>query len=190
VRALPGPVVPHAFRVAIARLLGDARDLDRRHYDVMRQIATARTGATFELPRGLRVTVEPDHIIVSIGPMPSLAIPPGTQHPIPWAGEIGAWHIEIRRSSGDAPPATGAIVRLPPDAVLRARRPGDVVLTRAGHKKLKDAYIDRKVPRRHRDSAPVIAAGSHVLWTPHTEDLPACAGDPFVVTQSDPQFPS
>ena len=33
-----------------------------------------------------------------------------------------------------------------------------------GRKKLKDYLIDEKVPRAMRDSIPLIAQGSHVLW--------------------------
>jgi hypothetical protein len=35
-----------------------------------------------------------------------------------------------------------------------------------GTKKVQDDYVDRKIPRRLRDAAPVIAVGGDVLWTP------------------------
>jgi tRNA(Ile)-lysidine synthetase-like protein len=40
------------------------------------------------------------------------------------------------------------------------------VRTRAGGKKLGDWYTDRKIPVRERETAPVIAYGREVLWTP------------------------
>ena len=53
-----------------------------------------------------------------------------------------------------------------PCLVLRTRRPGDYLYVNASHgrKKLKDYLIDEKVPRAMRDSIPLIAQGSHVLW--------------------------
>ena len=50
-------------------------------------------------------------------------------------------------------------MRLPAGAVVRGRRPGDRLQPAGmrGHKKLQDYYVDRKVPRRERDAAPVIA---------------------------------
>jgi hypothetical protein len=42
-----------------------------------------------------------------------------------------------------------------------------------GHKKLQDYYTDRKVPRRERDAAPVIAAGRDIFWTSYGAAEPA-----------------
>ena len=47
--------------------VGDARDVERRHYAVLARAAAAATGSTFELPRGVVVTVDPDAVVVSIG---------------------------------------------------------------------------------------------------------------------------
>jgi len=52
---------------------------------------------------------------------------------------------------------------------------------RAGHKKLQDFYVDRKVPRRERDAAPVIAVGRDVLWTPFGACAEADVGDAYGV---------
>jgi tRNA(Ile)-lysidine synthase len=53
-----------------------------------------------------------------------------------------------------------------PDLVLRSRRPGDRVRTRAGTRKLQDVLVDAGVPRLIRDLVPVVARGDHVLWIP------------------------
>ena len=49
---------------------------------------------------------------------------------------------------------------------LRTRKPGDyiVVNEQGGTKKLKDYFIDEKIPREQRDRVPLLAEGSHVLW--------------------------
>lgn len=195
-RAVPATIAPYAWRAGVEQLLGDARDFDRRHYAVMSTAAGARTGASFELPRGLRLTVDAREIVLSIGAPPSAAIDPSVEHLVPFVGTIGGWWISVLPGvpNVDAPPgrsdayeltfarvlshdiaATSASARqscqridLPPGAVVRGRRHGDRLQPPGmrGHKKLQDYYTDRKIPRRDRDAAPVIALGRDVLWTP------------------------
>ena len=50
--------------------------------------------------------------------------------------------------------------------VLRYRQPGDWLTVRAdgGRKKLKDYLIDSRIPRRQRDTIPLLASGPEVFW--------------------------
>ena len=50
--------------------------------------------------------------------------------------------------------------------VVRTRKAGDylVVNSSGGRKKLKDYLIDQKIPRRERDSIPLLASGSEIYW--------------------------
>ena len=49
---------------------------------------------------------------------------------------------------------------------LRTRKPGDYfALDRQGHRqKLKDYWMNEKVPREKRDRMILLADGSHILW--------------------------
>jgi tRNA(Ile)-lysidine synthase len=159
-------VAPYVWRLVIERLLGDAREFERRHYDIMRGAPVASTGAVFELPRGVRVLVDAATLTVSRRAIVSAAIPAGFEAGLPFYGAVGAWRIGVA-PMGDAVGGASAVV-LPSGAVVRGRRPGDRMqpLGMRGHKKLQDYYVDRKIARRHRDAAPVIACGGDVLWTP------------------------
>jgi tRNA(Ile)-lysidine synthase len=53
--------------------------------------------------------------------------------------------------------------RLP---VFRRRRPGDWLQMPYGRKKLKDMFIEKRVPRDLRDLLPVLAFDAQVLWVP------------------------
>ena len=54
--------------------------------------------------------------------------------------------------------------KIPPDAVIRFRRDGDVFTPyKGGTKKLKEYFIDEKVPKRFRSQIPLICAGNKVL---------------------------
>ena len=46
----------------------------------------------------------------------------------------------------------------------RTRKIGDFIALKNGRKKIKDLFIDEKVPRAERDTFPLIAIGEEVLW--------------------------
>ena len=52
---------------------------------------------------------------------------------------------------------------------IRTRRDGDYIVMPEGRKKLQDFFVDCKVPKIHRDSIPVLALGSTVLWVMPSE---------------------
>jgi len=177
--ALPRDVLPHAFRLALMRLLGDARDIERRHYALLTHALDAATGSRFELPRRVVVTVDASEILLSVGPPRVRGIAPDFERRLPFAGTVGAWDLAIQpkvRANGHA------AIALPAGTVVRGRRPGDRLRPRGlgGTKKLHDYYIDRKLPRRLRDATPVIARGRDVLWTP-LGPCEAELGEPYVV---------
>jgi tRNA(Ile)-lysidine synthetase-like protein len=135
----------------------------------------------FELPHGVRLTVDAGAVVMSRAAIDDGAIATGAGWGIPFDGEAGAWRVVVAPAVGAAV-ADRALV-LPDGAVVRGRRAGDRLQPRGmrGHKKLQDYYVDRKVPRRERDAAPVIAWGSDVLWTPFGAAERASAGDPFYI---------
>lgn len=47
---------------------------------------------------------------------------------------------------------------------VRSRRPGDRLRLHQGSKKLKDLFIDEKIPREERDKVPLVASGQQILW--------------------------
>lgn len=172
-RALDAGLRTYAMRLAAVRLLGDARDLSRMHLETMAAAATARTGATFEFPRRLVLTVDARALVLTSGPPGCRTVDGCFEARLPFVGEIGEWRVSVVPAA-PADGGDGLAVPLPPDAVVRARRPGDRIAMRAGTKKLKDWYIDAGIPRRLRDAAPIVARGADVLWTPWT---PATSGD-------------
>ena len=164
-RELTAELAPYAYRQALAALIGDAREFDRRHYAIMARAADGTTGSTLRLPRGVVLTVDPDAVVLSIGELSVSPVGAGVERPLPYNGELGAWTVAIVEADGAG---VGSAIVAPEGAVVRSRRPGDRIRPRGmlGHKKLQDYYVDRKVPRRERDAAPVVACGPEVLWTP------------------------
>lgn len=156
---------PFAVRLALVRLLGDARDFERRHYALLAGSAAVATGATFMLPRGVVATFDADALLLSVGAPAVPTIAPDVALPLPWSGPIGGWEIEVRRVAGTVS-VGGTVFSAPADAVVRGRRPGDRIRLRGHSRKLQDDFVDRKLPRRLRECVPVIASGADVWWTP------------------------
>jgi tRNA(Ile)-lysidine synthase len=50
--------------------------------------------------------------------------------------------------------------------VVRTRRSGDYIQVNrfGGHKKLKDYFIDQKIPKEERDQQLLVTDGSHIMW--------------------------
>jgi tRNA(Ile)-lysidine synthase len=174
-RAAPPAVAAAAFRSAVTALLGDVRDFDRRHYTSLQRAAAARTGALFELPRGLVVHVDATTVVVSRGDAQATRVPAGFAASLPFEGDVGAWHLSVNQ----AQPAEGLM--LPDRCVVRGRRPGDRMRLPGGTRKLQDVLVDRKVPRRLRDAMPVIAVDGEVLWTPVGVSVTDSSGAPYSI---------
>lgn len=56
--------------------------------------------------------------------------------------------------------------RLSRPLTIRNRRPGDVLKMSYGRKKLKDFFIDKKIPAARRDRIPIVLSGSEIIWIP------------------------
>ncbi len=52
--------------------------------------------------------------------------------------------------------------------IIRTRKPGDSFLPIGlnGRKKVKDIFIDAKVPEKHRDIVPIFVSGDEICWIP------------------------
>ncbi len=74
----------------------------------------------------------------------------------------------IGRVGADLDPRTAVVdAALVSDLAVRFREPGDTFrpLGLAGHKKLQDFFVDRKVPRAERDRTPLVVDGANrVVW--------------------------
>lgn len=63
--------------------------------------------------------------------------------------------------------------------MLRTRQPGDRVYWHGRRTTLKRLLLERRIPAEERDSLPVLAAGSRVLWFPGAA-LEGRAGDRWI----------
>jgi len=169
------------IRSVIRNLTGSLKGIESVHIEKVLQLCeNGRTGAEIHLPCGLKALKSYNHLIIGtvvsdvmVQPFCSeLNIPGVTSVP-----EIGAG-IEAfieKKSAGIEQYGNmryNSLVQyfdydnLKMGINIRNRRDGDVFkpYKSNGTKKLKEYFIDNKIPRHKRDSIPLIAQGNEIVW--------------------------
>jgi len=169
------------IRSAIRNLTGNLKGVESVHIEKVLQLwEGGRTGAQVHLPGGLKALKSYNHLIigtdidgVAIGPFcREINIPGVTLVP-----EIGAGvkaFIE-KKSSGIEQYGNmryNSLVQhfdydiLKMGINIRNRKDGDVFkpYKSNGTRKLKEYFIDNKIPRHKRDNIPLIALGNEIVW--------------------------
>ncbi|HHY42159.1 MAG TPA: tRNA lysidine(34) synthetase TilS [Thermoanaerobacterales bacterium] len=162
-------------RAAVEKLSGDVKDFEIRHAELLVDfIEKSPTGSRIDLPKNLQGIKEYDTIILSKA---SHDEGPEYHYVLKVPGEISIKEIGINVKAYIKPKeeikitADANIARLDFDKVdssliIRNRFPGDRFkpLGGKGFKKLKDFFIDEKVPRRKRNLVPIIEAKGNIVW--------------------------
>jgi tRNA(Ile)-lysidine synthase len=173
---LPEGLRSHALRLAVRRLLGDLRDLGRKHVEALLAGLQAGAGHHLDLPRGLRFDVGYEEATLSLEPVepPLPGAPPAEASlAVPGVSSWGPWLVEaeLLGSAAGRPPADPWQAWLDADVtggdlVLRSRHPGDRFrpLGLAGEKKLQDFFVDARVPRPERDAVPLVCGKPGIVW--------------------------
>ena len=165
---LPRPILSRCIRAALNEI-GALTDAERGHIDSIIRLLSARTGARIEIP-GADVWTSYElicfgHYIKQTGEW---------EQPLCLNGETdteaGTYRVAkcaVTDRPRDRYSACIDADKLPADTLIRQRRAGDRFhrINAPGSKKLKDAYIDAKLPREKRDLA-LIASGRDVLFAP------------------------
>lgn len=141
----PGPVFSRAARLLLARAAEGDWDCSAAHIEALLSLSRSeKPSGEVHLPHSLVARREYGRLIFTYdGPPASLApfSPTEGENPVPGT----PWVLKL-----DGPPWPGLTVR--------PRRPGDVItLPGRPPKKLKELFIDEKLPRRYRDNLPLCA---------------------------------
>ena len=174
--AMPLALRRRVVRLAIARVRGHLRGLDKRHVDAVLHLLPSRCGnARFPLPQGVWVGVDGPNLVFEVhGPAAEVeeALREGAL-PSPGDFELGAFRLTARLAApGDSLPKPGAGVALLDADLLkgpllvRSRRPGDRFHPQGapGTRRLKEFLIDRKVPVDERGRIPLVLSGERIAW--------------------------
>lgn len=170
-----------AVRKAVAMVKGDLKGLESKHVEsVLRLVADSRTGAGIDLPGGVTAVRYYDTLKISRRavdePAGSFSVPvliPGRTTVEAIGGSLEAsfekktFHVEeYTRIRYNSFVQFFDFDGLKAGITVRNRLKGDVFkpLKSNGTKKLKEYFIDCKIPRDLRDKVPLVAVGNEIVW--------------------------
>jgi tRNA(Ile)-lysidine synthase len=172
-------VLWRVLRMAVEHLLGDANNLELVHIEKLYALLEkGETGKRINLPRGIVAGVEYGRFFVARQPHPAggieetyrLAVPGSISiHEAGGVIEAKVFSMEDykrERNTADDRRAFLDLAKTGRNLVVTGRKKGDRFnpLGMAGTKKLKDFFIDQKVPRNKRDLVPIVRSGRDIIW--------------------------
>jgi tRNA(Ile)-lysidine synthase len=161
------------IREAWARLLPAEPMLSWQHVlDIMEKVVNGASGAVIDLPRSSVAEREYDDIIIrrtepEADEMPPAALQVPGEVRLPWGPVIEASFVDASEVSFSGDPTieyARADLALPLE--VRTPKPGDRFrpLGSPYQRKLKDLFIDIKLPRRQRRKVPLVLEEGRVVW--------------------------
>lgn len=165
------------FRMAIAKKQGNLKGITFFHVERLLELAmSGSVGSIIELPGDIiarkgygTVALEapsPEPLPTGIGPPGSELVVPGITE-VPALGlTITAKLLAVRPEPGVADTAIFDWRELTPPLYVRTRQEGDRFWPSAapGSKKLKEYFIDAKIPRQIRDRLPIFCDSRGIIW--------------------------
>lgn len=161
------------IRRAVLFVRGTLHGIEEKHISAVAELFhSGRTGASIDLPGGIIALVTYDDLSIERSRskaevLPEVELHPGSNEIPEWGLIVALEHIE--NMEAHARGSFSAIIdrnKLEGQLVLRQRKEGDrfspVGLN--GSKKLKDHFIDKKIPRAERDLVPIIADSKGIVW--------------------------
>lgn len=168
------------IRHIIENMTGQLKDLEAKHIDAVLALSGRQVGKLVQLPCGIVAEREYDYILLrhkNIQSRENSLVKPVTVK-IPGITRIDdrklVFVTELFDYKKDMQiPKNSCIKWFDYDKIknaveIRSRRKGDYLCINSagGTKKLKDYFIDVKIPNGLRDSQLLVTDGSHVIWIP------------------------
>lgn len=171
----PKAVSRRIIRLAIGKLAKSMADISFAHIEeVLNMALYSSTGSTLDLPGTLKAKIDYEALVI-FDAKENFDIPP-FQYPISIPGKlyIKELELEIVCQQVEKPDVLNKGIwciyvdkdKIQGSLAVRNRRDGDRFqpLGMNGSKKLKDYFIDRKVPRSERDAIPLVVDGNNIIW--------------------------
>ena len=146
--------------------IGVGEDIERKHIDAIKELARkSENGKKISLPLNISAHKEYEYLTLTNKKKEEIKLCEEFK-----SGEIiipTVGKISIKRVKDFIPKPNVLYVdykKVPRDAIWRFRQNGDIFEKfGGGQKKLKDFFIDKKIPQRERGLIPVLASGNEVL---------------------------
>lgn len=162
---------------ALDRLIPGRKDIESKHLEDILALGERQVGKEIHLPYGIRVIQEYDAIrFTNTKEYPKNSKIQGIEIVLPGKTHLHEHNLVISTKIIEYEntmvlPKNSCIKWFDYDKIvhvlmIRNRLEGDflVINSHGGSKKLKDYFIDHKIPRDKRDHILLIADGSHIMW--------------------------
>ena len=158
-----------------------AKDISRRHMISVQELFEQEVGKCVNLPYSMVATKSYDGVIIRKHKMSGEAEKAKSRNEVLVSGE-GVFELEIGNNIISLTVEKGAYCDeifneyvctkwidcdiMDCNLLLRTRRDGDYIIIddKGSRKKLKDFFIDKKVPREERDHICLLARGNEIIW--------------------------
>lgn len=159
------------------------QDFSQVQIEALQELLQKETGKSRDFLGGVHVENRYDALVFSQGKKQAegfcAALFPGKETVVAEAGiAVSLWvtekNVEI---SEDIYTKIFDYDKIESGIFCRTRKKGDFIRLQNGRKKVKDLFIDQKLPREVRARFPLIAAGAEVLWAPGLRVSAGCKVD-------------
>jgi tRNA(Ile)-lysidine synthase len=176
---LHSAIKKRVLRLMVQDVKGDLNSIEGKHIEeCIRLIENAKTGKTIELPDNINCTIE--YNIFKVLRKEELK---DYEYTLMIPGNIYIKQEDIYVCASLLEVGEEKFIdkefakywdygKIRGDVVIRNRRDGDYIFPKGmeGRKKLKDIFIDKKVPRDEREKVPILAIGREALWVVGVRD--------------------
>lgn len=175
VNLLHDSIKSRIIRRAVEQVKGDLTGIESRHIELILSImASGSTGNAVELPGGIKARISYGNVEILI---PEEEKPHGFSYRLTVPGSTcipevdGMIETEVTDRIFDSYDSNRFVKsfdydKIKGNLIVRTRKNGDYIvpLGLQGSKKIKELFIDCKVPREKRDSVPIICDGDNIVW--------------------------
>lgn len=161
---------------SVEEITGARKDIQAIHIETLHRLMTKQVGSSIDLPYQCYAEKKYEEVWLVRKTEPKETQPVSIDVKVPGICEIERLDTRIYFSienAGKVPDIEGKIYTkcfncdiINGNLQIRTRKSGDylVVNKDGGRKKLKDYFIDCKIPKEQRDEILLLADGSHILW--------------------------
>lgn len=178
---LPGPEValdrrrflelhPAMGKRVLRKAMGEflSADVSQVQIEALEDLLKKETGKSRDFLNGIHAENRYDALVLSVKKEKAAgycyALPLETRIFIPEAGmSVTCWISNTYEKPTDTTKVFDAAF-IAGELFCRSRKTGDFIALKQGRKKIKDLFIDEKVPREERERLPLITVGGEVLW--------------------------
>lgn len=153
------------------------KDISAKQLAALEDLLRKESGKQLDFPEGLRAENRYGTLVLSRRAADAprgfcYALPMEEEIFIPEAGIAVLVSLDEKKVEISAETCTNVFDydKIGHTLFCRTRRQGDVIPLRKGRKKIKELFIDAKIPRAERERYPLFVAGDTVIWVPRLKE--------------------